>query len=213
MTRDPGGNASRSQTHWDGIYTRNDDSKVSWYQAEPSTSLALIDALGVGRGDGVIDVGGGSSRLVDALVARDFTDLTVLDVSSVALEVAQRRLGAQASDVSWIVNDLLSWRPERCYDLWHDRAVFHFLTDPIDRDQYVRVLHTALAPRGSVVIATFASDGPEQCSGLPVMRYDPDDLAGVFGHGFGVVESAREEHRTPNGSLQPFTWLALGRIP
>ena len=182
---------------------------MSWYQPEPSMSLALIDRLRVPKGAPVIDVGGGASVLVDRLVARGYADLSVLDVSSTALTIAQRRLGDAAS-VRFIHGDVVSWHAERRYALWHDRAVFHFLTDTDERAKYLTVMRQALLDSGAVIIATFASDGPEMCSGLPVARYDAVDLERLL-DGCTVVESTREEHVTPNGTVQPFTWIAATR--
>ena len=159
---------------------------MNWYQPEPATSLALIDRLRVPKGAPVIDVGGGASLLVDRLVARGYTDLAVLDVSSTALEIARRRLGDTAP-VRWLHEDLLRWRPERPYALWHDRAVFHFLTDAAERAKYLTILRQTLGDSGALIIATFASNGPERCSGLPVARYDAIDLAPLL-DGFTVVE-------------------------
>ncbi len=159
---------------------------MSWYQPEPAMSLALIDRLRVPKGAPVVDVGGGASLLVDRLVARGYTDLTVLDVSSTALEIARRRLGDTAP-VRWLHEDLLSWQPERRYALWHDRAVFHFLTDAAERAKYLSIVRQTLGDSGALIIATFASDGPERCSGLPVARYDAEGLERLL-DGFTVVE-------------------------
>lgn len=179
---------------------------MSWYQPEPAMSLALIDCLGVAKEAPVIDVGGGASLLVDRLVARGYTDLTVLDVSSTALEMARRRLGDPVP-VRWLHEDIITWKPERRYALWHDRAVFHVLTSAAERAKFLTIMRQALSDYGAVIIATFASDGPERCSGLPVARYDATDLERLL-EGFAVVESSREEHVTPGGIVQPFTWIA-----
>lgn len=192
-------------THWDGVYTTSRAEQVSWYEREPRTSLELIDVLGVGAGDAVIDVGGGESRLVDELAGRGYTDLSVLDVSGVALGAVSARVGAAAS-VEWIVADVTGWRPKRQYRLWHDRAAFHFLVEPSARDAYARTLRAAV-PDGSVVLATFAPDGPESCSGLPVARYGAADLAVVL-DGYDVVATRRVVHVTPWGAQQPFTYVA-----
>jgi Nodulation protein S (NodS) len=181
---------------------------VSWYQPEPAMSLALIDRLGVPKSAPVIDVGGGASLLVDRLVAQACTDLTILDVPSTALEIARCRLRDPA--VRWLHEDILTWHPERRYALWHDRAVFHFLTNAKERAKYLAVMRQALGDSGALIIATFASDGPERCSGLPVARYDAIDLERLL-DGFTVVESSREEHVTPGGTVQPFTWIAAHR--
>jgi SAM-dependent methyltransferase len=200
----------RSQ-HWDRRYAGAGPTGVSWYQPEPAMSLALIDRLGVPKEAPVIDVGGGASLLVDRLLARGYTDVTVLDVSSTALEIARQRVRG-AAPVCWLREDILTWQPSRRYALWHDRAVFHFLTRAADQVTYLTKVRQALRDSGAFIIATFASDGPELCSDLPVARYDPTDLE-RFLDGFAVVESRREEHTTPGGVLQPFTWVAASRDP
>jgi trans-aconitate methyltransferase len=180
---------------------------VSWYQAEPVVSLELLKAAGVASGSQVVDVGGGASTLVDRLLDLD-VDVTVLDVAETALTRAAERLGDKAARVTWIAQDLLTWKPARQYDVWHDRAVFHFLTEAADRDRYRQILDQALTPGGGVVVGTFAEDGPEACSGLPVSRYSRDELAQEFS-GFEVMASRREEHHTPWNAIQPFTWVLL----
>lgn len=201
--------AGRRATHWADVYARTPVDAVSWYQSEPVVSLELIDELGVVTGDGVVDVGGGASVLVDRLVARGFTDLTVLDIAGPALATGRERLGPGAP-VTWAEADVLSWTPTRHYDLWHDRAVLHFLSGD-EVATYRSALERAVAPGGAVVLAAFAPDGPEYCSGLPVTRYDSDRLADVLGTGFGVVVRRRELHVTPAGVEQPFTWLGARR--
>jgi hypothetical protein len=173
-------------------------------------SLNLIDRLGVPRSAPVIDVGGGASLHVDRLLVRGYTDLAVLDVSAAALDIARRRVG-DAAPVRWLHEDILTWQPERRYALWHDRAVFHFLTHATERATYLTTLRQTLGDSGSLIIGTFASDGPERCSGLPVARYDPVDLERLL-DGFTVVASSREAHVTPSGTVvQPFTWIAAKR--
>jgi SAM-dependent methyltransferase len=197
------------QRHWDDVYHRVGPGRVSWFQPNAPVSLELITRAGsVGS---VIDVGGGASVLVDRLLAAGMTDVTVLDVAASSLRAARDRLGPRGTAVGWVVHDVLSWPPPRRFDLWHDRAVFHFLTEPLDRAAYRAVLRAALHPGGHVVIGTFALDGPTRCSGLPVCRYDAQQLAAEF-PGFQVVHSHREEHRTPAGALQPFSWLLLRDI-
>lgn len=191
--------------HWDRTYTGCSADDLSWYEDEPRTSLELINTLGVDPGDAVVDVGGGQSLLVDALVDHGFSDLTVLDVSAVALGISADRVGS-AAHVEWVVADVVDWEPSRKYTLWHDRAVLHFLVDPEDRAQYLRTLTRAVGS-GSVVLATFAPDGPDSCSGLPVVRYGPDDLATLL-DGFDVVEARRVTHVTPWSTEQPFTYVA-----
>ena len=196
--------------HWDDAYRSLGVESVSWFEPEPTMSLAMLDALGTGPDDAVLDVGGGASTLVDNLVRRGFRDVTVLDVSVIALEEGQARVGPDAP-VGWLREDLLSWHPPRRYDLWHDRAVFHFLTDPADRRRYFGVLADGVAPEGAIIMATFAEDGPESCSGLPVARYSAAELCKELGPLFQPLVTKREVHVTPTGVLQPFTWVA-GRL-
>lgn len=197
--------------HWRETYTRRGDTQVSWFSAEPACSLEMIDAGDPDRSQPAIDVGAGASRLVDALLARGFDEVTVLDVADDGLAHTRERLGARTGRLRCVVSDVLDWVPDRRFGLWHDRAVFHFLTEPADRQRYRDVLAVALAPGALVVIGTFAEDGPESCSGLPTARYSAAGLEAEFGDGFGVVAQCREEHRTPWGAVQPFTWLALRR--
>ncbi len=200
-------------TYWDERYRSTVPEERSWTEADPLESLALIDALGLEPSDALIDVGGGASQLVDALLARGFVDLTVLDLAASALDEARARLEdpTLASRVEWIVADVTSWSPVRTYRLWHDRAVFHFLTDAAAREDYVRVLLKATAVGSAVVLATFAPDGPETCSGLPVARHDAEGLATAIGPAFELTRAERVMHTTPWGSTQPFTWAVLER--
>jgi hypothetical protein len=191
---------------WDGRYADAGATGVSWYQPEPKLSLALIDHLRVPKAAPVIDIGGGASLLIDRLLARGYTDLSLLDLSATALEIAQRRVGA-STPVRWLHEDIMTWQPQREYALWHDRAVFHFLTGESERSKYLTIMRNALGDAGAVIIATFAADGPERCSGFPVARYDAADLERLL-DGFRVVESRREEHVTPGATVQPFTWIA-----
>ena len=196
--------------HWDSVYATRGARGVSWHQADPAISLELLETLRVPPDAAVIDVGGGASSLTRSLLDRGFTDLSVLDVSAVALAEARKTL-SDAAQVSWIHADVLAWRPERRFDVWHDRAVSHFLIDPRDRENYLQTLLAGIKPGGAVVIATFAADGPPVCSGLPVVRYSAAELAEMLGPAFECLETRREEHTTPAGVVQPFTWVA-GRI-
>ena len=201
--------ASVRRLHWDRRYAGAGATGVSWYQPEPALSLALIDILRVPKSAPIIDVGGGASLLVDELLARGYLDLTVLDVSSTALEIARHRLGDSAA-VRWLCDDAITWQPERRYALWHDRAAFHFLTEAAEQTRYLNIMRQAVDPSGALVMATFAAAGPETCSGLPVARYEAADLERLL-DGFTVVASRREEHVTPSGAVQPFTWIAARR--
>jgi SAM-dependent methyltransferase len=198
--------------HWQRRYTENAEDALSWFESEPAVSLDLIKQLGLGPETSLIDIGGGASRLADALLRSGWKDVSVLDISAAALEIAKRRLGMEARSVTWIVADVTSWKAERTFDLWHDRAAFHFLTDPADRAAYVANMTTALRAGGHAIIATFALDGPEKCSGLPIVRYDALALAETVGPGFMPVASQRHEHRTPGGKLQAFMFHILRKI-
>ncbi len=198
---------------WDEAYDRLGVSGVGWHQEEPVVSLELLDAIAPSAGDPVIDVGAGAARLLERLMARGMSDLTALDVSARALEARRGRLGPGGDAIHHIHADLLRWTAGRRYAVWHDRAVFHFLVDEGERRRYVAALHAALRPGGHAIIGTFALDGPRQCSGLPVARYDADGLAWALGPGFALVGSRREHHTTPSGRDQPFTWITLRREP
>jgi SAM-dependent methyltransferase len=193
--------------HWDAAYATRGLDGVSWFQAVPEVSLELVDALDVPRDAALIDVGAGASSFVSELLARGFQDLTLLDLSETALVAARRRLQADAP-VRIVQADVLEWEPNRRYDLWHDRAVFHFLVASSDRDTYVETLRRAVTPGGKVIVGTFAEDGPEMCSGLPVDRYTAADLSAALGATFHPLETRRERHVTPRGAVQPFTWVA-----
>ncbi|HEX2365573.1 MAG TPA: class I SAM-dependent methyltransferase, partial [Bradyrhizobium sp.] len=185
------------QAHWQNVYATKAEREVSWFQENPAPSLDLIAATGISSDAAIIDIGGGASRLVDHLLDRGFRRLSILDLSAKALEVAKKRLGQRGDGVEWIVADVTAWQPLRTYDLWHDRAAFHFLTEAADRDAYVACLKKALRPGGNVIIATFASDGPERCSGLPIVRYDAASLSKILGSDFRLIGEQRHEHATP----------------
>jgi trans-aconitate methyltransferase len=200
---------ARPTEHWDLAYQQGEATR-SWFEAEPVQSLRMIDAV-ASSPQSVIDVGGGSSRLADALIKRGWSDITVLDVSETALRTAQRRLAEALDKITWICHDLLTWAPERGYSLWHDRAVFHFFTQAAQREQYRRALTGATAVGSIAIIGCFAPDGPDKCSGLPVARYAPADIAEELGRNWLLVGEDREEHSTPSGGIQPFAWAALRR--
>jgi SAM-dependent methyltransferase len=202
--------AGRRRSHWDSAH-RGPEEQLSWYQPTPDFSLELIERLAVDRHTAVIDVGGGTSHLADELLQRRFGDVTVLDISAASLEITRRRLGSRADLVQWIHADLLAWQPPRAYGLWHDRAVFHFLTEPSEKQHYRQLLALSLDPAGTVIVSTFAGDGPSHCSGLPVSRYEPEELIEALDGGLHLVAAEREEHRTPTGEIQPFTWIAARR--
>jgi trans-aconitate methyltransferase len=202
---------SERETHWQNVYRTKSPQSVSWYQPHAATSLALIREAAHDLGAGILDVGGGASMLADDLLAAGYRDLSVLDISAAALDVIRVRLDDRAGSVRFIVADLLNWRPERTWNLWHDRAVFHFLTAPADQDAYLARLALATRPGAGVILATFAPDGPEKCSGLPVARYDADTLAARLGEDYRLKRSLREEHRTPGGAVQRFAWAVFER--
>jgi 2-polyprenyl-3-methyl-5-hydroxy-6-metoxy-1,4-benzoquinol methylase len=197
--------------HREHIYSTTSRTELSWYEAEPATSFQLVEAAARGPETSVIDVGGGTSSLVELLLASDYTDVTVIDVSRQALETVRERLGRRAQLARWVHHEVLTWEPDRRYDIWHDRAVFHFLTDPAARARYVEVVDHAVEPDGGLVIGTFAEDGPTHCSGLPVCRYSHAELEHVFSASFTLVTEERTAHVTPRGVVQPFTWVVLRR--
>ena len=199
------------RAHWDQTYTAKDDTQVSWHQPNPERSLALIKSAAPSSAS-VIDVGGCASRLTDALLAEGYRDLTVLDISQAALERAKTRLGDLARKVNWIVADITEWRPLRTWDVWHDRAVFHFLTDPASQDAYIAALKQATVPGSAVIMASFALEGPERCSGLPIQRYSPQTLATRLGPDFRLYAEEAETHRTPFGTTQAFSYAAFRRV-
>jgi len=199
------------KAHWDQVYATRRPEEVSWYQAHPGTSLDLIARCGKGAAARIVDVGGGASRLVDALLDGGHERLAVLDLSAVALERARARLGERSLRVSWVVGDVTAWAPPEPIDVWHDRAVFHFLVEAEARRRYVAVMLAALPPGAQAIMGTFASDGPERCSGLPVMRWEPTTLAAELGPGFRLVEDLHEEHVTPGGKVQRFQFSRFVR--
>ena len=201
------------RAHWDGVYTTKGERDVSWFEAAPSVSIDMLDAAGLATASCVLDVGGGESRVVDHLLARGVSCVAVLDVSGAALARARSRLGAAAAAVHWIEADVTGTWEASPVDIWHDRAVFHFLTAADDRERYRAHLLATLKPGGTAVIATFAPDGPEKCSGLPVMRYSPDALAQELGPDFTLVESRPYVHATPWGATQSFQYSRLRRTP
>ncbi len=214
MGTDAGGTRSPSD-HWDGRYRDTGSARVSWFTPDMSTSVGLLHRAGTSPTTSVVDVGGGTSVLVDRLVAEGTADVTVVDVSGVALDEARRRLAARAPDnrVVWVHADVLDWTPGRTWDLWHDRAVFHFLTQPDDVARYVDLAARCVAVGGHLVVGTFSEDGPPTCSGLPVSRYSTAALASVFARAFDLVHAADEDHLTPSGTFQHFSWVLLRRRP
>ena len=201
---------NEAREHWNSVYNRIAEIEGSWYQPELTRSLELLASVGVDPGSAIIDIGGGDSTLVDSLVARQMRCVTVLDISGVALERARTRLGAGASGVNWIEADVRTASlPPHAYDFWHDRAVFHFLTQRVDRLHYVEMASRSIKPGGIMILATFALDGPKRCSGLPVQRYSADTLCDEMGNEFELIRALTEEHRTPRGGLQQFLYAVF----
>lgn len=199
--------------HWDSVYGRRAVTEVSWYEAHPDQSLALIQASGLQPDDPIIDVGGGASLLGESLLDCGYLDLTILDISGEALEKQRSRLGVRASAVTLVPQDVTTFLPARKYALWHDRAVFHFLVEAETRERYRKALRQALRPNGYLVIATFGPEGPERCSGLPVKRYDSRSLAAELGGEFRLVESSLHTHQTPGGAPQQFLYCRFQSSP
>ncbi len=199
-----------TRAHWDHIFATRSEHERSWTQDAPTPSLERIARCAHDLAAPIIDIGGGASRLVDHLVQAGHTDVTVLDIAPAALREGAARLGDHAG-VQWVSTDLLEWQPPRKYGVWHDRAVFHFLTDEADQARYAALAREAVALGGHLVMATFAPDGPTACSGLAVQRWSADQLAHQFANGFEVVEHASLVHRTPGGADQSFTWVTLRR--
>lgn len=193
--------------HWEKVYQTQQPDAVSWFQEHATRSLELVRSVGTSLNANIIDVGGGASTLVDDLLSNGFNNISVLDLSAKALDVARKRLGTEGDRVTWIPGDICTVNlPDQTYDIWHDRAVFHFLTDSADRTAYVQQVMKSVKPGGHVIVATFSPDGPEQCSGLPVARYAPEQLHQEFGPSFELIEHMSEEHKTPAGSVQHFVY-------
>ncbi|MBK6920718.1 MAG: class I SAM-dependent methyltransferase [Deltaproteobacteria bacterium] len=201
-----------TREHWDQVYRSKSQDSVSWYRPHLEQSLAWIDRCGLDLGAHVVDVGGGASTLVDDLLARGFERVSVADISAEALARTRARLGHAADSVRWVVGDATTpLFDEDSIDLWHDRAVFHFLTESAHRDAYIEALHRSVRPGGHAIIATFGPNGPARCSGLPVTRYASSDIATALGAGFELVEQADEEHTTPSGVVQAFAYALFQR--
>ena len=198
--------------HWDEIYTSRQTDEVSWYQREPKVSLDLIGLTKIGPHARIIDVGGGASSLVDEFLKRGFKNLTVLDISPVALAHTKQRLEQKAAHVGWIEANITEVAFSDKFDLWHDRAVFHFLTGDEDRQKYIRNLNSALSLGGHLILASFASDGPPKCSGLEVERYEPETLRAEVGNSFELVKSVKEVHITPAKKDQRFIYCLFKKV-
>lgn len=195
------------KTHWEKVYNKNSPLEVSWYQKEPLLSLRLIHNSGIALDAPIIDVGGGASLLVDYLCEEGYTNIHVLDIATMALAHAKERLAEKACRVEWHNTDVVNFAPTHEYSLWHDRAVFHFLTEKADRENYVSVLKRSLKPGGHLIIMAFAIGGPLKCSGLEIVQYDAEKLMAELGEGFELVEEGHETHQTPTGNKQNFAYF------
>jgi len=198
--------SEQRKSHWEEVYATRQATEVSWFQPVPEKSLQLIRATGVEHEQAILDAGGGASTLVDILLAEGFVDVSVLDISANALLKSQERLGEKAGEVTWIEADVTEFAPARRYDLWHDRAVFHFLVDVADRDRYIDVVRRSLGSGGNLVLATFGPQGPMRCSGLDICRYGIEQLTDLLGADFVLQSHELDEHRTPSGSVQQFLY-------
>ena len=206
-------NSVERYAHWQTVYQTKGEHDMSWFEESPAISLELIRATGVSNTASIIDIGGGTSRLVDALLAEGYSAVSVLDLSEKALETSKARLGPQsAANVKWVAVDLTAWEPSQAYDVWHDRATFHFLTDPNERTAYVERVLRAVRSSGHVIIGTFALDGPERCSGLPVVRYDAAAISKILGPSFDLLQSRMHAHQTPTGAIQRFQFNRFRRL-
>lgn len=199
------------RSHWDKVYAEKVEDELSWTQRAPAMSLRMIQRCELAHDAPIVDVGAGASRLVDDLIDVGYRDVSLLDISTNALERVRERLRDRSDLIERIVADVTTWEPSRSYKLWHDRAVLHFLTEPDRRQGYLDALNAGLERGGHFIVATFAPDGPEKCSGLPVVRYGADDLAALLGEAWTLQEAEREDHVTPGGRVQPFTWCRFRR--
>jgi trans-aconitate methyltransferase len=192
--------------HWNAVYSKKTEAELSWHQDDPSVTLDLMKWAGLATTSSVIDIGAGTSRLMDRLLDLGLNDLSALDLSDNALSASRARLGPRGRSVKWIVGNITSWEPTRTYDIWHDRAVFHFLVNPADQIAYIQRLSRSVGPGGHAIMATFALDGPEKCSGFPVARYSPASLAETLGQSFSLVTHRFYLHRTPWDNPQSFQY-------
>lgn len=204
---------SDRQNHWEKVYQGKESTEVSWYQEYPDQSMRMIEKVVASKADAIIDVGGGTSVLIDSLLQKEYSRLAVLDISAAALKCAQQRLCERAEKTEWIVADVTAFEPPHRFSLWHDRAVFHFLTAEEDRKKYLSVLRKSLEKDAHLMLATFAEDGPEMCSGLPVERYDSEKLMRTLGVEFELLEQQVEIHNTPSGMEQKFNYFLLRYKP
>ncbi|MES9858451.1 MAG: class I SAM-dependent methyltransferase [Sedimenticola sp.] len=203
---------SKRKAHWENVYRSKSDDQVGWFQPSPRLSLEMIMSANLGPDDGIIDIGGGASRLIDALLAQGFHNLSVLDISATALETTQARLGIGAEEVNWLVNDVTDFTLEQPVSLWHDRAVFHFLTTPEERTAYLKHTEQYLVIGGHLIIAAFSPDGPKKCSGLDIVQYDSNSIQRTLSNRYQLLECVSELHQTPWGAQQHFNYFHFIRI-
>jgi len=203
---------SNKHDHWQKVYTNKNSDEVSWYQSTPATSLEIISGFHLPKQAHIMDVGGGDSSLVDHLVEHGYSNISVLDISETALEKAKNRLGERSKNVEWIVANAATYRPSKTYDLWHDRAAFHFLNTPTEIDNYVQTVSQFVHSEGFLVMGTFAEDGPAKCSGLPVQRYSETMMATLLNRFFDKIKCFTEQHRTPFNTLQHFLYCSFRRM-
>ena len=199
------------QAHWDRVFSTQDDTAVSWYQRDPAISVALVSACDPSKSTSLIDIGCGASRLVDELLRLELQKIDLLDISATALDVVRKRLDVGDAQVTFHNCDITQWVPNSSYDIWHDRAVLHFLVSAADRKAYRERVELALKPGGFFIVGSFALDGPEKCSGLPVQRYSAGSLQQFLGKGFELLDDLREAHQTPSGKIQPFQFCRFIR--
>lgn len=197
------------KNHWENIFKSKDTSKVSWYQAVPESSLSLIEKLYLPLDSRIIDVGCGDSCLSNFLLDKGFTDISAIDISAIAIDLSKKKMGEKAKQINWIVDDITSFSTDKKFDIWHDRAVFHFLTDKIDIDNYIQTVSEKISPKGYLIIATFSENGPNQCSGLIVKQYSENEMLRVFGKYFQMIECFTENHQTPSGGSQNFLFCVF----
>lgn len=198
--------------HWENVYKVKSPLEVSWYQSKPLISLAIINSLPLERNGNLIDVGGGASTLVDCLLDEGFNNITVLDLSSIALDKARERLGNRSNLVTWESEDVTNFFPEKTYSLWHDRAVFHFLTEKCDREKYKACMESSVKVGGHLIIAAFSVGGPTKCSGLDIVQYDSGKIQAELGHNFKLIDEKSETHFTPAGKEQLFSYFIFQKI-
>lgn len=201
-----------STNHWNEVYKKKDENEVSWFQDFPKVSLEMIDELNLQTTAPIIDIGGGDSRLVDHLLSKGFSDISILDISEVALDKAKERLGEKAVNIHFIVSDITQFKPTEKYQLWLDRATFHFLTELDQVERYLRIAHDALEAGGYLIISTFSKSGPEKCSGLNISQYSQEDLKNLFGRFFSNIKCLEDTHETPWGAKQDFVYCGFKKV-